>query len=56
MFNYKEALEGKICKPYNGMYVLIKADANEDKSIHSKSPKPLIGLIFDDEHSCITSY
>ena len=28
MFNYKEALEGKICKTYNGMYVLLKADAN----------------------------
>lgn len=56
-FEWKEALTGnKMCKTYNGMYVLLKADANQDKSIYSKPPKPLIGLIFDNEHPCNTGY
>lgn len=45
-FGCKEALKGKLCKTANGMYVLIKADANEDARINPKPAKPLIGLIF----------
>ena len=55
-FSYKEALKGKLCKTTNGMYVLIKADANEDGRISPKPAKPLIGLIFDGESTCITGY
>lgn len=55
-FNCKEALKGKLCKTANGMYVLIKADANEDARINPKPAKPLIGLIFDGESTCIAGY
>lgn len=55
-FDYKEALRGKLCKTTNGMYVLIKTDANEDDRIRPKSVKPLIGLIFDGESICIAGY
>lgn len=55
-FDYKEALKGKLCKTANGMYVLLKADANEDGRINPKPSKPLIGLIFDGESTCITGY
>ena len=55
-FSYKEALKGKLCKTANGMYVVIKADANEDARINPKPAKPLIGLIFDGESTCINGY
>lgn len=55
-FSYKEALKGKLCKTANGMYVVIKADANEDDRINPKPVKPLIGLIFDGESTCINGY
>lgn len=55
-FDYKEALKGKLCKTNNGMYVLIKTDTNEDVRINPKPVKPLIGVIFDNESSCIASY
>lgn len=56
-FKWKEALTGnEMCKTYNGMYVLLKVDANQDKGIHPKPPKPLVGIIFDNEHPCNTSY
>lgn len=55
-FNHEEALKGKLCKTYNGMYVLIKADTNEDARINPKPAKPLIGLIFDGESTCIAGY
>lgn len=55
-FSYKEALKGKLCKIANGMYVVIKADANEDVRINPKPAKPLIGLTFDGESTCINGY
>lgn len=56
-FEWKEALLfGKMCKTNNGMYVLLKADVYSDARIRPKPPKPLIGLVFDNEESCITGY
>lgn len=55
-FDHKEALKGKLCKTNNGMYVLIKTDTNEDARINPKPVKPLIGVVFDNESSCIAGY
>lgn len=45
-FDYKEALEGKICKAVNNMHILLLLDANADTRIHPKPPEPLVGLVF----------
>lgn len=55
-FDYKEALQGKICKTANDMYVSLLADANTDTRIYPKPVKPLVGLIFDNERLCTFRY
>ena len=52
LFDYKEALEGKICKTANDMYVLLYSDANTDERINTKPPEPLVGLVFDNDWLC----
>ena len=53
-FNYKEALENKICKTANGMYVLLLANA--DARINPKPERPLVGLVFDNDWLCFARY
>lgn len=55
-FDYKEALEGKICKAANSMHVLLLADANADARINPKPPEPLVGLVFDNDWLCFLRY
>ena len=55
-FNYKEALENKICKTANGMYALLLLDTNADTRIHPKPPEPLVGLVFDNDWLCFARY
>lgn len=55
-FNYKEALENKICKAANGMYILLLLDTNADTRIHPNPPEPLVGLVFDNDWLCFARY
>lgn len=55
-FNYKEALEGKLCKTANNMYVLLLSDANTDERVYPKPVKPLVGLVFDNDWLCSFRY
>ena len=55
-FNYKEALQGKVCKTANNMYVLLFADANADQRINPKPVRPLVGLVFDNDWLCFLRY
>ena len=56
LFDYKEALEGKICKAANNMHILLLLDANADTRIHPKPPEPLVGLVFDNDWLCFARY
>jgi hypothetical protein len=55
-FNYKEALEGKICKTANDMYALLLLDTNIDARINPKPVEPLVGLVFDNDWLCFLRY
>nr|DAS92817.1 MAG TPA: hypothetical protein [Caudoviricetes sp.] len=55
-FDYKEALEGKICKAANNMHILLLADANADARINPKPVEPLVGLVFDNDWLCFLRY